>query len=89
MGLMRVVNLAHGAFAMLGGFFARVSRSAWACRSHWAALLSILLVSVLAIVFERLLLRRFLSAHRLDQMLVTIGLMFVATAAANLILDRP
>lgn len=84
MGLMRVVNLAHGAFAMLGGFLAASLPLRLGVPIGLGFVLSIALVALLAVVFERTLLRRFYRRDDLDQMLVTIGLMFVATAAVNL-----
>ena len=85
MGLMRVVNLAHGAFAMLGGFLAASLPQLLGIPISAGFLLAILVVGLIALVFERILLRRFYRRDDLDQMLVTIGLMFVATAAVNLL----
>lgn len=84
MGLMRVVNLAHGAFAMLGGFLAASIPTRLGVPIGLGFVLAIAVVSVVAVLFERILLRRFYRRDDLDQMLVTIGLMFVATAAVNL-----
>lgn len=84
MGLMRVVNLAHGAFAMLGGFLAASIPARLGVPIGLGFVLAIAVVSVVAVLFERILLRRFYRRDDLDQMLVTIGLMFVATAAVNL-----
>lgn len=84
MGLMRVVNLAHGAFAMLGGFLAASIPARLGVPVGLGFVLAIAVVSVVAVLFERILLRRFYRRDDLDQMLVTIGLMFVATAAVNL-----
>lgn len=85
MGLMRVVNLAHGAFAMLGGFLAASLPQLLGITISAGFLIAILVVGLIALVFERILLRRFYRRDDLDQMLVTIGLMFVATAAVNLL----
>jgi len=84
MGLMRVVNLAHGAFAMLGGFFAATIPQRLGVPIWLGFVLAIVLVGLVALLFERILLRRFYGRDDLDQMLVTIGLMFLATAAVNL-----
>lgn len=84
MGLMRVVNLAHGAFAMLGGFLAASIPQRLGVPIGLGFVLAIAVVALLAVIFERTLLRRFYRRDDLDQMLVTIGLMFLATAAVNL-----
>jgi branched-chain amino acid transport system permease protein len=84
MGLMRVVNLAHGAFAMLGGFFAAKIPVALGVPIWVGFVLAIGLVGLIALPIERILIRLFYRRDELDQMLVTIGLMFVAIAGANL-----
>jgi len=85
MGLMRVVNLAHGAFAMMGGFLAAKIPVALGVPIWVGFVLAIGLVALIALPIERLLIRRFYQRDELDQMLVTIGLMFVATAGANVL----
>lgn len=85
MGLMRVVNLAHGAFAMLGGFLAAKIPVSFGVPIWMGFVLAIALVALIALPIERVLIRRFYQRDELDQMLVTIGLMFVATAAANML----
>jgi len=74
-GMMDVVNLAHGAFYMLGAYVAlSVTR---ATGSFWLALVvAPLALAVVGLVVEPLLLRRLRGCH-LDQVLVTIGLSLV------------
>lgn len=84
MGLMRVVNLAHGAFAMAGGFV-MVSLVTRLNMSPWLAMVAaVALVALAAWPIERWLVRFFYRRNELDQMLVTIGLMFVCMALANI-----
>lgn len=85
MGLMRVVNLAHGAFAMFGGFLAALIPHFLGVPIWVGFLLAIGIVAVASLPIERLLVRRFYGRHELDQMLVTIGLMFIAIASANVL----
>jgi branched-chain amino acid transport system permease protein len=82
LGMMNFVNLAHCAFAMLGGYVTVTLMNTF----HWPffatlpfAFLAAALVSVL---FERVLYRRLYRASDLDQVLLTIGLAFVSVAAA-------
>jgi len=83
MGLLRIVNLAHGAFAMIGGFLAATLPS-WLGMSVWGGMVvAVAAVTLLALPVERWLLRRFYSRSDLDQMLVTIGFMFICVALAN------
>ncbi len=85
MGLMRVVNLAHGAFAMLGGFLAAKLPAMLGLPIWLGFVLAIAAVAAVSLPIERLLIRRFYKRPELDQMLMTIGLMFVAIAGANLL----
>lgn len=82
LGLMNFVNLAHCAFAMLGGYVAVVLMQ----QLHWpffATLPAAFFASALAsIVVERTLYRRLYRASDLDQVLLTIGLAFISVAVA-------
>ena len=74
-GLMRIPNLAHGSFFMLGAYFAvtliRLGMGFWP-----AALLAGLGVALFGCIVERLILRR-LAGAELAQVLVTLGLSFM------------
>jgi branched-chain amino acid transport system permease protein len=83
LGLMNVVNLAHGAFAMFGGYLC-----VWLGASlGMPFLVTLPLVALggaaLGAVLERSLYRRLYRASHLDQVLFTIGLTFVAVALAT------
>jgi len=83
MGLMRFINLAHGAFAMFGGYAAYVLIRRW--NVPFLAVLPIVLVGFAGIgaVLERLLYRWVSRTRPLDQVLFTIGLAFIATGVAT------
>ena len=74
-GLMRIPNLTHGSFFMLGAYFA-VSLMRWGMDFWTAAILSGLGVAVFGGLIERLILRR-LPGAELAQVLVTLGLSFM------------
>ncbi|HEY7205507.1 MAG TPA: branched-chain amino acid ABC transporter permease [Methylomirabilota bacterium] len=74
-GLMRIPNLTHGSFFMLGGYLA-ASLIDWGLGFWPAALASGLLVAIFGGVVERLILRR-LAGAELAQVLVTLGLSFM------------
>lgn len=83
LGLMNFVNLAHGAFAMVGGYLC-VTLLNQAGVPFLASLpLAALLTALVGVLFERTLYRRLYSATHLDQVLFSIGLVFMAIAAAN------
>ena len=83
LGLMRFVNLSHGAFAMIGGYLAALlTREAqW---SFWLALpLAVVATGLLGALLEALVLRHLYRRSELDQVLFTIGLTFFLIAATN------
>jgi branched-chain amino acid transport system permease protein len=85
MGLMRVVNMAHGGFAMLGGFFA-AAIMAWLGLSFAAALaIATVVVALVSVPIERYLMRLVYGRHVLDQALLSIGMIYIIIAAANLL----
>jgi len=83
LGLMRFVNLAHGAFAMMGGYAtALLTREAgW---SFWLAVpVAVAATAALGAVLEALVLRHLYRRSELDQVLFTIGLSFFLIALTN------
>jgi branched-chain amino acid transport system permease protein len=81
MGLMGFVNLAHGAFAMAGGYATVSLTQALGIPFLLALVLAFLLVGGVSVVFERILYARLYRASELDQVLLSIGLVFMAAAA--------
>jgi branched-chain amino acid transport system permease protein len=73
MGMLNFVNLAHGVFAMAGGYAALWIMKAQGAPFVLALLVSALLVAVASVVLERLLYRKLYGAGELDQTLMTIG----------------
>ena len=85
MGLMGFVNLAHGVFAMLGGYVMTGLISRYGV-PFLPALAAAAVASALAsIPLERLLYRRFYGGEELDQVLLTMGLIFISVAAATFV----
>ena len=82
LGLMNFINLAHGAFGMLGGYVAVTAMRQLGLPFLAALPLAFLGAAPLSVVFERTLFRRLYRAGELNQVLFTIGLVFVAAAAA-------
>lgn len=83
LGLMNFVNLAHGAFAMLGGY-ACVMLMTKAGVPFLATLpVAFAVAAVAGIVLERTLYVRLYKATPLDQVMFTIGLVFMAIAATT------
>ncbi len=85
MGLMNFVNLAHGAFAMVGGYASVVVMSRFGVPFLLSLPIAFVSSALVGAVLERLLYRRLYRATHLDQVLFSIGLVFVAMAAATYI----
>jgi branched-chain amino acid transport system permease protein len=81
LGMMNFVNLAHCAFAMLGGYVTiTLMNMGW---PFFATLpMAFLVAAVVSVLFERTLYRRLYRASELDQVLFTIGLAFISVAVA-------
>jgi branched-chain amino acid transport system permease protein len=82
LGLMNFVNLAHGAFAMLGGYIAATLMNALGWPFLATLPIAFALTGAVSVVFERTLYRRLYRARELDQVLLTIGLVFMSVAVA-------
>jgi branched-chain amino acid transport system permease protein len=81
MGLMGFVNLAHGAFAMAGGYLVVSLTRSWGIGFIPSLVLAFVAVGAVSVLFERTLYARLYKAGELDQVLLTIGLAFMAIAA--------
>jgi len=83
LGLMNFINLAHGAFAMAGGYVAVVAANRLGM-PFWAALAAAFLVPAAAgAALDRTLYRFVYARSHLDQVLFTIGLAFMSVAAVD------
>ena len=80
MGLMGFVNLAHGAFAMVGGYFVVSLTRSLGVDFVPSLVIASVAVAIISIPFERGLYRRLYKATELEQVLLTIGLAFMAIA---------
>jgi branched-chain amino acid transport system permease protein len=82
MGLMRFINLAHGVFAMAGGYLVVTLARQWNVDFFVALPLAFAFGAALSLVLERSLYRHLYRRGPLDQVLLTVGILFVATATA-------
>jgi branched-chain amino acid transport system permease protein len=85
MGLMGFVNLAHGAFAMIGGYLTVSAMNRLGVPFLPALGLAFVVVGAASVVVERALYARLYQASELDQVMLTIGLVFMATAAVTFV----
>ena len=83
MGLMNFINLAHGAFAMAGGYILVLLMQRAGVPFLLCLPLAFAGAAVLGAVAERTLYRRLYDKPHLDQVLFSIGLTFMAVAAVD------
>jgi branched-chain amino acid transport system permease protein len=83
LGLMNFINLAHGAFAMVGGYVTALLMNRAGIPFLVTLPLAFLVPAALGVVLERTLYRRLYGASPLDQVLFTIGLVLMAMPIAN------
>jgi branched-chain amino acid transport system permease protein len=83
MGLMNFVNLAHGAFAMVGGYVCVVVMSRIGIPFLATLPVAFIVAAGVGAILERVLYQRLYKATHLDQVLFSIGLVFMAIAGAT------
>lgn len=83
LGLMNFINLAHGAFAMTGGYVTVVMMNRYGVSFYWCLPAAFLFSAALGAILERTLYRRLYQASHLDQVLFSVGLVFMSIAAAD------
>jgi branched-chain amino acid transport system permease protein len=83
LGLMNFVNLAHGAFAMAGGYVTVILMDRWNVPFLACLPAAFIVSAVLGLVLERTLYRQMYGRSHLDQVLFSIGLVFMAVAATD------
>src|SRR4051812_12358249 len=82
LGMMNFINLAHCAFAMLGGYIAVILVNIYGWPFFAVLPVAFIVTAIASVVFERVLYRRLYRATDLDQVLLTIGITFMSVAAA-------
>jgi branched-chain amino acid transport system permease protein len=80
MGLMNFVNLAHGSFAMVGGYAASASMNRFGLGFFPSLAAAFVAAALVGAVLEFFFYRRLYRAHPLDQVLLSIGIVFVSVA---------
>lgn len=85
MGLLGVANLAHGAFAMAGGYFLVTFMDRLGLPFSLSVALACAAVGLVSLALERTLYSRVYRGSELDQVVLSMGLIFMATAVAHVV----
>jgi branched-chain amino acid transport system permease protein len=85
MGLMQIVNLAHGAFAAIGGYIAVGLMNAAGVPFLATLCAAVAIVVLLSFMLERLIYVRLYGASHLDQILMTLGVNFIVIGAITIL----
>jgi len=83
LGLMNFVNLAHGAFAMVGGYASVVLMSRAGVPFLATLPVAFVVAALVGFILERTLYQRLYKANHLDQVLFSIGIVFMAIAVTT------
>jgi len=86
LGLMNFVNLAHGAFAMAGGYITLVMVNRAGLPFFAGLAVAFVVTAFIGALFERTLYVHVYGKSPLDQVLFTIGLVFMAVAAVDYVM---
>src|ERR1700730_10715478 len=86
LGLMNFVNLAHGAFAMAGGYITLVLVNRAGLPFFAGLPVAFVVTALIGAAFERALYMHVYAKSHLDQVLFTIGLVFMSVAAVDYVM---
>jgi branched-chain amino acid transport system permease protein len=83
LGLMNFINLAHGAFAMVGGYVCTTMMTRLGAPFLLTLPVAFIVAAVVGVILERTLYQRLYRSSHLDQVLFSIGLVFMSIAIAT------
>src|SRR6201987_191055 len=86
LGLMNFIKLAHGAFAMAGGYLTVILVTRYGGPFALGLPLAFLVTALIGGLFERTLYVHVYARPHLDQVLFTIGLVFMSVAATDYVM---
>lgn len=84
-GVMKLVNFAHGQLLMIGAFLTWTLSVSAGLNTYIAILVSMVVVAALGVVVERLTFRRVLGTDKLNEIFVSLGLIYIFENVAMLL----
>lgn len=83
LGLMNFINLAHGAFAMAGGYATALLMNHFGAPFFACLPIAFIATAVAGVILERLLYQRLYDKSHLDQVLFSIGIVFMSVSGVD------
>jgi branched-chain amino acid transport system permease protein len=83
LGLMNFINLAHGAFAMAGGYITVIMVNRLGISFFWSLPAAFIITAAVGAFLERTLYIHLYDKSHLDQVLFSLGLIFMSVAAVD------
>jgi branched-chain amino acid transport system permease protein len=84
-GVMKLVNFAHGEFIMIGAYIGYAAITALGINAYVALIITIPTVALIGIAVERLVFRKVLGTEKLNEILASLGLIFIFDNVAVLL----
>jgi branched-chain amino acid transport system permease protein len=84
-GVMKLVNFAHGEFIMIGAYIGYTAITALGINAYVALIITIPTVALIGIAVERLVFRKVLGTEKLNEILASLGLIFIFDNVAVLL----
>jgi branched-chain amino acid transport system permease protein len=84
-GVMKLVNFAHGQLLMIGAFLTWTISVSLGLNAYVAIIISMFIVALLGVVVERFTFRRVLGTDKLNEIFVSLGLIYIFENIAMLI----
>lgn len=86
LGLMNFINLAHGAFAMAGGYVTVIMTNRLGLPFLLSLPVAFIVTAIIGAVLEKTLYSRLYDKTHLDQVLFSIGIVFMAVAGIDYVM---
>ncbi len=84
-GVMKLVNFAHGQLLMMSAFLTWTISVSLGLNAYAAILISLVIIALLGVVIERFTFRRVLGTDKLNEIFVSLGLIYIFENIAMLI----
>jgi branched-chain amino acid transport system permease protein len=84
-GVMKLVNFAHGQLLMIGAFVTFTFSVSTGLNVYLAIILALIVVAVIGVIVERLTFRKVLGTDKLNEIFISLGLIYVFENGAMLV----